>query len=166
MRCGFARYFHPPSYEDHWGCEYWKPDSRRWAIADPQLDEAHRNHLSIDFDTTDLPQNQFLFPWQVWRQCRTGDLDPAQFGNGDETGVWFIQVNLARDLLSLCKREVSSWDSWRDATDQDRILGPEAMTLCDRIASVTEVASDSLESPDADASATLRALALPPWHVG
>ena len=166
VRCGFARYFHPPSYEDHWVCEYWEPDSQRWAIADPQLDDAHRDHLSIDFDTTDLPNDQFLFPWQVWRLCRAGDDDPARFGHGDETGGWFIQVNLARDLLSLCKREVSPWDGWRDATGRDRVLKPEAMALCDRIASVTQSATDSLLSPEAGASAALSALALPPWQTG
>lgn len=68
VRCGFAGYFSPPSFEDHWICEYWMPGDRRWAIADAQMDEAHREHLDIDFDIADVPSNQFIFPWQAWQR--------------------------------------------------------------------------------------------------
>ena len=55
VRCGFAKYFHPPSYEDHWICEYWQTDQERWANADAQLDAEHRAHLNIAFEPADLP---------------------------------------------------------------------------------------------------------------
>jgi len=57
VRCGFAKYLNPPSFEDHWICEYWKNDGKRWAIADAQLDEPHQVGLSIEFDATDMPKS-------------------------------------------------------------------------------------------------------------
>ena len=37
-RCGFATYFEPERYEDHWICQYWKADEGRWVTdGDPSL---------------------------------------------------------------------------------------------------------------------------------
>jgi len=60
VRCGFARYFSPARYEDHWICEYWHTAEQRWARADAQLDSEHRRHLGIVFKTSDLPEGEFL----------------------------------------------------------------------------------------------------------
>ena len=110
VRCGFAQYFHPPTFEDHWICQYWSAEDARWVSMDAQMDSAHREHLGIAFDPYDLPAGQFLFPWQVW----THHPDRLEdFGHGDAKGGWFIRVNLARDLLSLTGCEVSGWDAWR-----------------------------------------------------
>ena len=38
-RCGFAAYFNPPNFEDHWLCEYRDAQERRWRLADPQIDD-------------------------------------------------------------------------------------------------------------------------------
>lgn len=162
VRCGFAKYFTPPSYEDHWICEYWKAAEQRWAMADAQLDEAHRKHLSIDFDTTDLPEDQFIFPWQAWHLCRSGAAEAAQFGQGGAVGEWFLQVNLARDLLSLCKCEVSAWDSWRDALRRSRNLDDEAVLQCDQIAGLAEAARDL--SPPALKANEIQDFLSPPWQ--
>jgi len=163
VRCGFAGYFSPPSFEDHWICEYWKQENRRWAIADAQLDEAHREHLGIDFDIADVPSEQFVFPWQAWQRWRAGTCDPALFGSGSVRGEWFLQVNLARDLLSLCKHEVSAWDTWRDARAQDRRLDDRAIGWCDRIAALAE-AAEGLVPPDWTDDGILKLLSRPPWQ--
>ena len=63
VRWGFAAYFDHQSFEDHWVCEYWNAHDRRWALADAQLDDAHKTHLSIDFDTADIPRNCFICAW-------------------------------------------------------------------------------------------------------
>lgn len=164
VRCGFAGYFTLPSYEDHWICEFWKPGDRRWAIADAQLDEAHREHLGIDFDIADVPSEQFIFPWQAWQRCRSGSADPALFGHGGDRGEWFLRVNLARDLLSLCKREVSAWDSWRDAQAQHRTLDDEAIRQCDRVAALAEAAK-GLVPPDWAGEGIQDLLSQPPWQA-
>lgn len=163
VRCGFARYFDPPRYEDHWICEYWKPRDRRWAVADAQLDAAHQRHLAIGFDITDVPNDQFIFAWQAWRRCRSGSADAAHFGHGADTGEWFLRVNLARDLLSLGKRETSAWDRWRDAQDQDRTLDHAAVLQGDRTAALAQTAQ-GLAPPDLSADEIQRFLSLPPWQ--
>lgn len=38
VRAGFARYFGPGRYEDHWFCQYWHASEARWVLGDPQLD--------------------------------------------------------------------------------------------------------------------------------
>jgi len=164
VRCGFAMYFHPPSYEDHWVCEYWKTDCQRWAIADAQLDETHQTYLSVDFDTTDVPQGQFFFPYRAWHMCRSSTANPANFGHGDDTGAWFIQVNLARDLLSLFKHEVSIWDTWRDSQEENRALDNQTELHCDQIAAISETVSRGLDPRDQCSSPIVASLSIPPWQ--
>ena len=132
-------------------------------MADAQLDEAHQIHLDIAFDTSDLPRDQFIFPWQAWKLCRSGAADPADFGHGSDRGAWFIRVNLVRDLLSLSKRETSAWDSWRNGRDRQRILQDEAILHYGGIAAITEAAQD-LQPPDLGDRCIQNFLALPPWH--
>ena len=165
VRCGFARYFDPPSYEDHWICEYWKAGDQRWAMADAQLDDPHRAHLSIEFDTTDLPADQFVPSWRAWRRCRADSDHAALFGHGDHSGEWFVRVNLARDWLSLCKREVSAWDTWRDAGEQHRQSDGGAAAQCDRLAALCEAAIGLAPPGLADARLDTY-LSAPPWLIG
>ncbi len=162
VRCGFAAYLKPSSFADHWVCEYWKSDDRRWAIADAQLDAPHRAHLSLDFDIGDLPEGAFLSAWQAWRMYRSGAADPHLFGHGDDVGAWFIQVNLARDLLSLCKREASDWDAWRDAKPEDRELDKETVRLLDRMAELV-LGMEGPSPPRLEDSSIQRFLSSAPW---
>ncbi|MDA1073029.1 MAG: hypothetical protein O2825_16770, partial [Proteobacteria bacterium] len=119
VRCGFAGYF-GDGWEDHWVCECRAGD--RWALADPQLDGAHRRHLAVAFDPADMPRDRFLCAWEAWHAIRQQGAAAEGFGHGDATGLWFVAVNLARDLHALAKRETSAWDGWRDAAAQDRVL--------------------------------------------
>jgi len=159
VRCGFAKYFDPPFYEDHWICEYWKVDDQRRAKADAQLDELHKAHLAIDFDTTDIPGDQFVYSWQAWRRCQSNSADAALFGHGGYTGEWFVRVNLARDFLALCKREVSPWDTWRDARDQDL----DHIRHYDRMATLGEAATD-LAPTKITGPGLQDYLSAPPWR--
>jgi hypothetical protein len=159
VRCGFATYFTRPGYEDHWLCEYWSPADRRWHRADPQLDAAHRRHLAIDFDPADVPADRFLPAWQAWEIARQGDAEAERFGHGAARGAWFVQVNLARDLSALTKRETSSWDSWR-AAGEGYVLDAKARRLADRLAAAA--AAQGLEAPLLDAELET-VIATPPW---
>lgn len=131
VRCGFAQYFHPPSYEDHWICQYWDAQQNVWVSMDAELDAAHCTHLGIDFDPTNLPKDAFLFPWQVWRLHRE---QLEQFGHGDATGAWFVWVNLGRDLLALCGEEVSNWDTWRMVPARFHDFDAQSHLSCDALA--------------------------------
>lgn len=164
VRCGFARYFHPPTYEDHWICEYWDEQERSWKMADAQLDHEHRQHLSITFDPDDMPKEAFLFPWQVWeRSC--DDLSALErFGHGDAKGFWFVRVNLARDFLALTKREVTAWDAWRDHCAEDKAVDDRAIAQCHELAAAGKLL-DSAETFDSDGFDDLVAsLRRPHWR--
>src|SRR3954447_3433596 len=41
-RCGFAGYFQPGKFLDHWVTEYWNEEERRWVLFDAQLDARQR----------------------------------------------------------------------------------------------------------------------------
>lgn len=112
-RCGFAAYFNPPNFEDHWVCEYWDARERRWRLADPQIDEVWRRRLNIRPDMLDLPRTQFLTAADAWRRCRSGEPD-ERFGISFAglRGLWFVAGSLVRDMAALNKMEVSPWDVW------------------------------------------------------
>jgi hypothetical protein len=161
VRCGFANYFGGPRWEDHWVCEHWVAAEERWALADPQLDDAHRRHLGIGFDTADMPRDRFLLAWQAWRACRDG-ADPAQFGHGDDTGLWFVEVNLVRDFYALQKRETSPWDAWRCSTPRSRVLDEGRLARGDRMAALGETATGLTAPSLKDVGKVVPAA--PPWE--
>lgn len=140
VRCGFANYLGSEQYEDHWLVEYWLADEGRWAKADAQLDAPHSKKLKVDFDITDVPEYRFIVGRRAWELARTEAMDPNWFGHGEDHGLWFIRVNLARDLMALCKHEVSPWDDWRKMSEAERQLDDttlaEAAWMDDKIRSI------------------------------
>jgi hypothetical protein len=113
-RCGFAAYFNPPNFEDHWVCEYWDARESRWRLADPQIDDVWRARLNIRFDTLDLPDGQFLTASEAWRRCRSGEAHEGRFGISfaNFRGLWFVAGSLVRDMAALNKMEMAPWDVW------------------------------------------------------
>ena len=113
-RCGFAAYFNPPKFEDHWVCEYWDAQDRRWRLVDPQIDNVWRNRLDIRIDTLDLPRTHFLAAGEAWRRCRSGEADEESFGISFAglRGLWFVAGSLVRDMAALNKMEMAPWDVW------------------------------------------------------
>lgn len=108
-RCGFATYFLPGHFEDHWVAEVWHDG--RWVLVDAQLDDLQRRELGVTFDPLDVPRDQFIVAGQAWQSCRRGEADPADFGIFDMHGWWFIWGNVVRELLALNKVEILPWDS-------------------------------------------------------
>jgi hypothetical protein len=163
VRCGFAAYFTPGPFEDHWICEYRSTADDRWIRADAQLDQFHRDHLRIHFDTADLPADVFLTAGEAWRRARSSRADAAAFGQGNARGLWFLRVNVYRDLLALTNRYTSAWDTWRNATDGSKILDPSALAAVDSAAALI----GDFEA-GAAGLASLTAIAakheLPPWQ--
>jgi len=144
-RCGFATYFAPNHYEDHWVCQYWKSGDDRWVIVDAQLDSLQRGVLGTRFDTTDIPEGLFLPAGRGWQMCRAGEADPKTFGFGKWQGMWFVRGNLIRDLLSLNKIEPLAWDAWGLMPKYENQDIPfEQMPLLDSVASATQGASPDL----------------------
>lgn len=116
VRSGAGRYFYPldlERYEDHYVCEYWSEENNRWIMVDPQLDELQRKVLKINFDTADIPYELFPDAGRTWRVFRKGNIDPHNFGIGDDwRGEVFVLNKLIMDLACLNKVEVLAWESW------------------------------------------------------
>ncbi len=138
-RVGFGAYFNPGKFEDHWLCEYWKADQRRWALLDAQFDEVFVRNLAIGHDVLDVPRDQFLTAPEAWRRCRNGELDPQLFGIvfSGLRGQWFIAASLIRDLAALNGCEVLPWDVWGAQPAVDARLSADQLAFFDEIALLT-----------------------------
>ena len=148
-RCGFACYFLPNHFEDHWVTEYWDQSRARWVLVDAQLDALQAETLEISFDPLDVPRSQFLVGGQAWQLCRSGQQDPSLFGIFDMSGLGFVRGNLVRDLAALNKVELLPWDCWGVILAED-IDNPADLAVLDQAAALTIG-----ENPDSDAARQL-----------
>lgn len=112
LRCGFAAYFHPDWYSDHWICEYWDKGKGKWKFVDSELGKEESVKYKISFDKTDIPRDLFFVAGKAWFDCKTGRLDPNKLGVKEINvkGYWFIRADVLRDLASLNKVELLPWD--------------------------------------------------------
>jgi hypothetical protein len=132
VRCGFATYLNTGPHEDHWICEYWSTVG--WVRTDAQLDGVHQDQLGIDFNCADLPNGTFLSGAEAWMRTRAAVAAPDDFGHGDAKGLWFLRVNLCRDLFALTNQHVSAWDTWRNSTAYTKVLSDADAAFGDRLA--------------------------------
>lgn len=140
-RCGFATYFMPNHYEDHWICEYWHGDRQVWIMVDPQLDSLQCDVLQTDFDPLDVPKGRFIPGGEAWLMCRNGQADPDSFGIFDMHGLWFVLGNMVRDVAALNKMELLPWDTWG-------IMSGSELPSEDDLAFLDELAELSLHDKD------------------
>ena len=117
LRKGFADYFTPDFWEDHWVCEY--HDGSAWRLLDAELSAEVRDRFGIAFDPADVPRDRFLAAGSAWRALRRGEHDPARFGVSafGLSGLWFPAGSLLRDLAALGREEMMAWDYWGPARD-------------------------------------------------
>ena len=120
-RVGFAAYFVPGFYDDHWVCESYTGD--RWRLLDPQLGERVRADYKMTFSPAHVPRDAFLVAGETWRRVRSGAIDPATCGVHayDLIRAWFIGGNVLKDLAALNKRD-PDWKALRDLYDRDETL--------------------------------------------
>jgi Transglutaminase-like superfamily len=154
-RCGFGAYFNRPYFEDHWVCEYWNADERRWILVDAQFDEVWRHKLGIKHDILDVPRDQFLTAADAWDRCRKGEADPSKFGIefAGLRGLWFIAGSLVRDVAALNKMEMLPWDMWGGQPRSAESLSDEQCAFFDRLATLTrapDATFDELRRPYED----------------
>ncbi|MGK3996960.1 transglutaminase-like domain-containing protein [Sorangium sp. So ce1024] len=141
-RCGFAGYFTPGAFMDHWVCEHWSAAEARWVLVDAQIDDFQRAKLKLDFDVLDVPRDRFVVAGDAWAMGRAGEVDPMKFGFLDEGGLWFIDGNIVRDLAALNNMEMLPWDCWGAMSGPGEAHGDDRLALFDRLAGLTR-------SPDA-----------------
>ena len=94
---------------------------------------------------------------------RGGRADSDAFGQGAVGGLWFVRVNVYRDLLALTNQPVSAWDTWRTARAIDKIVDEASLTVIDSIASLTADFEAGRASLDMLKDAASRSQ-LPPWQ--
>lgn len=135
-RCGFAVYFLPDHFEDHWVVEYWHPGQKRWILVDAQLDELQRDVLKIDFDVLDVPRDRFIVGGAAWQMCRSGEQNADKFGIFDMHGLGFVRGNLVRDVASLNKLELLPWDCWGVILNES-LDDPNDLAALDEVASLS-----------------------------
>ena len=132
-RCGFASYFVPGSFVDHWIVEYRHPVDERWVRVDPEI-------LGFEFVGAphDLAAGEFVSGGEAWTLCRAGAADPSRFGVDGVPHAWGIaevRGNAIRDLAALNKVEMLPWDAWgRMMASYDGDTGPDYDRLLDTVA--------------------------------
>lgn len=142
LRVGFAGYFRPGRYSDHWVTEYWNEEKQSWILVDAELGEKEIEKYGITFDPTNVPRDQFLPGGVVWKMTKNGRKDPSLFGvhKVPVNGLWFIRADTLRDLASLNKVELLPWD-YTEFFDKQFIqlseLPSDEIELIDEIADVT-----------------------------
>lgn len=136
-RVGFAAWFEPGRFEDHWVAEVWDADLGRWRLVDAQLDREWRSRTGFEDDVTDVPRDRFLVA-AAWRRCRAG-ADPQDFGISlvGLHGLWFVAGNLVRDLAALNKVELLPWDVWGAVPAPDQDLDEDQLAFFDDLADLT-----------------------------
>ncbi len=135
-RCGFATYFIPDHFEDHWVGEYWNAEQGRWVLVDAQLDAFQCDQLKIRFDPLDVPRDRFVAGGRAWQMCRSGGADPDRFGIFDMKGLGFVRGDFVRDVAALNKVELLPWDCW-GVIENERLDDPADLELLDRLAGLT-----------------------------
>ena len=150
VRVGFARYFVPEAWEDHWVTEYW--DGAGWRLLDAQLHESMRSVLGIAFPPWDVPREQFHDASTAWQRLRAGDLDPGRVGVSSVglTGAWFAAQSVLRDVAALNKEEMLPWDTWGPGREVG-VHAPEVpLHLAETLDAVSRLVAGS---PNADLAA-------------
>jgi hypothetical protein len=113
VRVGFAGYFVPNTWVDHWIIEYWRASDERWVRVDPELDDDWLAKRAPNTTSERLAQHMYLSGGETWQRCRRGDLDPDRCNmGGDNWGIGEVRGSVLFDLAALNKAEVLPWDSW------------------------------------------------------
>lgn len=106
-RCGFALYFKKGWFEDHWICEYWDREQKRWVRVDAQIDDILAVHLGInknEINPLDLIKGEFFYGADIWKLYREDLIDGKISGFSLSPGLkgeWYIRGNMMRDFFSL-----------------------------------------------------------------
>lgn len=93
-RAGFAPYLCEGVNIDHWICEYWDIDKKKWIL------------LDADFMKIDFSSDEFRYTADVYLNCNNTLDDPYKYGCDDWWGMCYIISYLNLDLLSLVYDEL------------------------------------------------------------
>ena len=128
IRCGFAGYFAPQLWIDHWVVEY--RDGAGWLRTDPQTGRGG------------LTDDDFQNGVTGWNRCRGGASPPTVYGNGKLWGWDELRGSLINDVAALNKVEVAGW-YWCDRLQVDPLDQPHgeldtSLDVLSRLAAAAE----------------------------
>ncbi len=136
VRVGFAPYLAPAGYAksvDHWICEVWNKDEKRWMLVDPDLQK-------IDF-----PRSEFEFAGDAWlalRKDRDAERTGERYGVARWWGREYVKANLIHDLFCVMNDELIYWEGCALARKSIGVMEKGDLELLDEIARL-------LKNPDA-----------------
>jgi len=84
-RCGFATYFVPGKYVDHWIVEHWRPSDNRWVRVDAEVLD-----LGVVVRPDDLADGEFLTGGEAWKRLTEERPGPTS------TSSWTSSARCAR----------------------------------------------------------------------
>jgi len=104
VRSGFAKYFDKNGpYLDHWICEYYNNQSKRWTLVDA---DSFGTNDELEFEMSDVPYNQFLFGAEAWLAIRNKKISGNQIYNiGGLEGYYAALISLMDDFNALMGNE-------------------------------------------------------------
>jgi len=104
---------------------------------DAQMDAVHRDVLKIEFDHLDVPGDEQIHAGDMWRRCRSGQVDPNLCGSLQIWGIDYVKANLLRDFASLNKMEMLPWDGTALTEQPYESLSGADLALMDCVAELT-----------------------------
>jgi hypothetical protein len=111
VRAGFAGYFDPNTWMDHWIIEYWRDE--RWVRVDPQYGDRWFQMRDATDTSESVAQRMYLSGGETWLKCRRGELDPNRCNmGGDNWGIGEVRGSVMFDLAALNQDEMLPWDIW------------------------------------------------------
>jgi hypothetical protein len=101
LRVGYAGYFVPGNWEDHWICEY--RCAGRWTLLDRQLGPIAHDGFKIRFPVEDVPVTAWRSAPSIWRAIGGGTIDENICGVSfvGIHGRWFVASAVLRDAAAL-----------------------------------------------------------------
>lgn len=149
LRSGFATFFVPKKYFDHWICEYWNELEKRWVRVDPWMSQIYYRReilppelfeglLSLNYNFHDVTNEYFITGGQAWINCREYGHNPKDYGTYEDflKGTWFIRDNMIRDLLCLNKIEPLPWDCWGIMGRENSDIKEKELKILDNLAEI------------------------------
>jgi len=113
VRAGFAGYFTPNTWADHWIIEYWRPSEGRWVRVDPQWGDKWAMGQHPNATSESLAQTMYWSGGETWQRYRRGELDADRCNMGGVNwGIGEVRGSVLYDLAALNKIEVLPWDVW------------------------------------------------------
>ncbi len=136
VRAGFAGYFVPGTWMDHWIIEYERDGT--WVRVDTELDDAWLAKRSPGMTSEILAATLYLSGSEAWSTCRSGELDAESFEMGGHRGIGEIRGSVLYDLAALNQHEMLPWDEWAHMEDAYKHrTDPSYDVMLDQVADVT-----------------------------